>query len=476
MRQSYVKGLSILGVIGLIMIFGYIALEDPAHGETWGGSYGENEITITATSEDGTLNGVKLSEDTGFVMAQGGLYTIKIKVDNDDKNDDVDTVQASFPTGFLVNGGSPDVSAESGGNNDWKATKTGATIKFEAVSDMPGVNQTGGGFYYDIAAKIDDALDYTQSGEFTVKVTAPSTTTIGKFTVKVSDSKTERGGAEYEESYPALSVKQGDVFQYVTIKGADVKLTFSTFTPIGGVNPGDITGKYVLLKETIDEKTYIVLGAEGIEYKVEALGGVDATYDLTIETHEVSSASDTSVLTEKTVKSFTGLHTDEVPTMRDTDGDGKYDYEDTDDDNDGWSDAEELKRGTDPLDPKSHPEKEKKFPIWIIIVIVLIVVAIVAYFFLFRGKREVSRGGEEVAGEGEVVEEGEMYEAGEEVYGGGGGSGSGGEGVEEEAEEYEVPAAEAGAIATELQLRTWNLQSLRGSQRRWTRFFRRRSN
>jgi hypothetical protein len=41
---------------------------------------------------------------------------------------------------------------------------------------------------------------------------------------------------------------------------------------------------------------------------------------------------------------------------RDTDGDGIGDNADPDDDGDGWSDEEEKKAGTDPLDPTSFPE------------------------------------------------------------------------------------------------------------------------
>ena len=42
---------------------------------------------------------------------------------------------------------------------------------------------------------------------------------------------------------------------------------------------------------------------------------------------------------------------------RDTDGDGIGDSADTDKDGDGWSDAEERKAGTDPLNPLSFPER-----------------------------------------------------------------------------------------------------------------------
>jgi len=40
---------------------------------------------------------------------------------------------------------------------------------------------------------------------------------------------------------------------------------------------------------------------------------------------------------------------------RDTDADGIGDNRDLDDDNDGYSDEEEIKRGTDPLDKLSFP-------------------------------------------------------------------------------------------------------------------------
>ncbi len=45
---------------------------------------------------------------------------------------------------------------------------------------------------------------------------------------------------------------------------------------------------------------------------------------------------------------------------RDTDGDGTGDNADEDDDGDGWTDAEEKKAGTDPLDKLSFPWKEKE--------------------------------------------------------------------------------------------------------------------
>ena len=41
--------------------------------------------------------------------------------------------------------------------------------------------------------------------------------------------------------------------------------------------------------------------------------------------------------------------------QRDTDGDGNPDVTDTDDDNDGYTDAEEVANGTDPKDANSKP-------------------------------------------------------------------------------------------------------------------------
>lgn len=452
MRFNYVKAISISAVLVLLAIFSYIALEDPAHGEIWGGSYGENEVDITTTTT-ATLNGKPMTEETGFVMARGTTYTLQIEVSNNDMNDDIDTLEVTFPAAFSVSGGTPDVETESGENTDWNAEIVGSMIRFVAVSDFPGVNQTGGGFYYDISSKFDDALDYTQSGQFTVSVAAPDTSTIGAMTVKVSDSKTERGGAEYTESYPVLSVGVGDVFQYITVKGTDISISFRQAHLIGGGAraPGDAFLSYVLLKETPEERTYVVLG-EDVEVVVEPLGEVAATYDLIIEKYVVSDITDGSFTAEVETKTFTDLNTEEVSSVVDTDGDGLYDFEDPDDDNDGWSDKEEIKKGTDPLDPTSHPEKEKKFPWWIVAVIVVIIVIILAYVFVIRGKGPVEEevippseeevaaeaGAEEVveAPEEEVVEEAaapeEAYEA---------------PAVEEEVEEevYEVPAAEVAA-------------------------------
>lgn len=51
-----------------------------------------------------------------------------------------------------------------------------------------------------------------------------------------------------------------------------------------------------------------------------------------------------------------------VTVLRDTDKDGTPDISDTDDDNDGYSDLEEKKAGTDPKDPDSHPAPEKPAP------------------------------------------------------------------------------------------------------------------
>ncbi len=451
MRFNYGKAVSVAAVLGLLAVFAYIALEDPAHGEMWGGSYGENEVSITTTTS-ATLNGNPMTEDTGFVMARGSSYTFQVEVSNNDMNDDIDTVVATLPSAFSINGGTPDVETESGENTDWNAEIVGSMIRFVAVSDFPGVNQTGGGFYYDISSKYDDALDYTQSAQFAITVTAPETSTIGAMTVKVSDSKTEKGGAEYTESYPVLSIGVGDVFQYITVKGADVSVSFREYTPIGGGGtraPGDAFLSYVLLKETAEERTYVVLG-EDVEIVVESLGGVDTVYDLTIVKHSVLSASAEAITTEVDTNRFTGLHTEEVPTVRDTDMDGKYDFEDSDDDNDGWSDKEEIKKGTDPLDPTSHPEKEKKFPWWIVVVLIIIIVVILAYFFVIRGRGPVEEevippaeeeaaeeaevgGAEELYGEEVVEEEAAAPEAEEAAA----------EAVEEEV--YEVPAAEVAA-------------------------------
>jgi len=48
------------------------------------------------------------------------------------------------------------------------------------------------------------------------------------------------------------------------------------------------------------------------------------------------------------------------PVALDTDGDGIPDTMDTDDDNDGYTDAEEEEAGTDPLDPNSYPEEKSR--------------------------------------------------------------------------------------------------------------------
>ena len=45
----------------------------------------------------------------------------------------------------------------------------------------------------------------------------------------------------------------------------------------------------------------------------------------------------------------------EITVQRDTDGDGDPDVTDLDDDNDGYTDAEEVAKGTDPKDPNSKP-------------------------------------------------------------------------------------------------------------------------
>jgi len=48
--------------------------------------------------------------------------------------------------------------------------------------------------------------------------------------------------------------------------------------------------------------------------------------------------------------------------MRDTDGDGVPDYKDNDDDDDGFTDEEELAAGFDPKDFRSHPKRRKTKP------------------------------------------------------------------------------------------------------------------
>ena len=50
----------------------------------------------------------------------------------------------------------------------------------------------------------------------------------------------------------------------------------------------------------------------------------------------------------------------------DSDGDGVGDNADADDDGDGWTDAQEVAAGTDPLDPNSSPNPSSGLPIWLL--------------------------------------------------------------------------------------------------------------
>jgi len=74
----------------------------------------------------------------------------------------------------------------------------------------------------------------------------------------------------------------------------------------------------------------------------------------------------------------------------DTDSDLIPDWEDTDDDGDGWSDVVEEGRGTDPLDPSDYPGKDEgsSFDDLMIILIVAIILAVMAGYLFVQNARD----------------------------------------------------------------------------------------
>ncbi len=77
----------------------------------------------------------------------------------------------------------------------------------------------------------------------------------------------------------------------------------------------------------------------------------------------------------------------------DTDDDGMVDFLDEDDDNDGYTDVEEMEAGTDPMDLSDHPVEEESrsfllFGVIVAVLLLLIIGAIIGAFLLLRPRRK----------------------------------------------------------------------------------------
>jgi hypothetical protein len=74
---------------------------------------------------------------------------------------------------------------------------------------------------------------------------------------------------------------------------------------------------------------------------------------------------------------------DSINLTIDTDNDNIPDYKDNDDDNDNYLDKDEIKKGTDPLNPDDYPSDKKDEGLGIIMIGIIIIVIIIILFLLF---------------------------------------------------------------------------------------------
>ena len=353
--------------------FGAIAILDSSHG-TNGEGIGENEVKVDVTQNEGHLSIPMVPSDM-LILGASQDAKVDFKVENNDRDNDIDTIKVTIPGGEVINGSS--IWYQPMFIHEWifNATATDEAT-FHAKDDMFG-RVFGGSAQYDVIGNQDDALDHFSINEtileevseavtVTVEFKAPDTPGIKMgneaIAVEVGDLMTENSGEGltpvYPDGYTYMVVDNDYSFIVITVDSDQVGLevqygdrTLFASTRGTGYMYEEEGVSYV----TDDGQTVAVLEAPSsddvvVKPIIVTKGGDVGEIEISLQEITVDDITATGSnlfsikkdnSTSLTVPSESGV------TLVDTDGDWTFDIDDTDDDNDGIPDL----RDPQPLIP-----------------------------------------------------------------------------------------------------------------------------
>jgi hypothetical protein len=365
----------IVAVAALVFFaaFSTIALMDRTHG-TNGDGIGANEVNVDVMRNDGHVT-IPTVPDSLLVLAAGVDAKVDFEVENNDRDNDIDTILVEVPGSVMING-STEWYDPNFLDHEWDVNLTSTDeVLFEARDDWFG-RVFGGSAQYDVVGNQDDALDHFEQNAtipvsvseaitVTAEFTAPSVSGIKKgnegMQVSVGDLQTEETSSEltslYSNGYPYLVIDDGYEVVVIDVNSDQISLEvqYGSRTLFSGTTRS--VGDYKQADEGISYvaagHTYAILEAPTGDEVIKPVikGSVDATGNVEIKMQEIRVKDKTQSGTDLFEVVDENQTVVPIPpvgeTYKDTDGDWIYDIEDDDDDGDNIPDE----RDPEPLIP-----------------------------------------------------------------------------------------------------------------------------
>lgn len=364
MKQSNREKLIVaIAAILFFAAFGTIAMMDRSHGVD-GEGVGANDVDVDVGKNEGHITITSLPDDF-LVFAAGSHAKVDFKVENNDRDNDIDTIQVQVPGSMMVNGSSlwyiPTAL-----DHEWNYNGSFDMATFQAEDDIRG-RVFGGSAQYDVVGNIDDALDHFSINEtilvevseavtVTAEFMAPSTAGIkyqnDGIQVIVGDLMTEDTGDEmtslYPDGYPYMVIEDGFEFIFIEVDSTDIDLEvqYGTETLFSGSRAiTDYEISEYGIKFASDGSTYAFLDVPENDEEIKPIiKGLDGATD-----EDVMVRLQDIVVTDVTASGndLFNVENENITTLPmpgpgvsliDTDGDFIYDVNDDDDDNDGIPD------------------------------------------------------------------------------------------------------------------------------------------
>jgi hypothetical protein len=313
--------------------------------------------------------------DSLLVLAAGVDAKVDFEVENNDRDNDIDTILVEVPGSVMING-STEWYDPNFLDHEWDVNLTSTDeVLFEARDDWFG-RVFGGSAQYDVVGNQDDALDHFEQNAtipvsvseaitVTAEFTAPSVSGIKKgnegMQVSVGDLQTEETSSEltslYSNGYPYLVIDDGYEVVVIDVNSDQISLEvqYGSRTLFSGTTRS--VGDYKQADEGISYvaagHTYAILEAPTGDEVIKPVikGSVDATGNVEIKMQEIRVKDKTQSGTDLFEVVDENQTVVPIPpvgeTYKDTDGDWIYDIEDDDDDGDNIPDE----RDPEPLIP-----------------------------------------------------------------------------------------------------------------------------
>ena len=289
--------------------FATIALMDRSHG-TNGEGIGANEVNVDVGRNEGHVS-IPTVPDSLLILAAGTDAKVDFEVENNDRDNDIDTIVVDVPGSVMLNGSSQWYDTNFL-DHEWDLNLTDTDqATFEARDDWYG-RVFGGSAQYDVVGNQDDALDHfaqndtisvsvSEAVTVTVEFTVPSASGIMKgndgMQVSVGDLKTEESSsgltALYGNGYPYLVIDDGYEVIVIDVNSDKISLEvqYGGKTLFSGTTRS-LTG-YKQAAEGISYTdgghTYAILEAPSDDVAVKPIikGSEDATGDVEVKVQQI---------------------------------------------------------------------------------------------------------------------------------------------------------------------------------------------